>query len=195
MTSLPSLFKPALRSRRALILAASIVVVAGVGGTLLYMTNSNSGSASKSSAPSTPKAKYTAVDSSAQKLLDQGKYDEAAKALEKYLATNPPKTEEARVYVKQASGTLGAAYLNGKDYDQAIVSYRRALDYSTDPYERMSALHSMAVANEMAGNTQKAIESYKAVVTIAQTLPASDGLAARYILKEQRAIIRLGGTS
>ena len=136
---------------------------------------------------------YQTTKSDAEKLFNEGKYNEAIVAINKYLAANPPNTPEVKDYTKKLTVLGGTDYLSAKNYPKAIEFYNQSLALSTDPYDRISATHGLAATYEAMGDKNAAINQYKAAREIARPLATGSPAAARFVIRDEKAITRLGG--
>lgn len=169
---------------RFVFLGVVLLVVAAVG---IYVWRAHYAKAPEKAA--TPQQKYQALDTNLQKQFDDGNYDQTIKDINDYLATDPPQE-----YVKQVTIQQAAAYLNTKDYPNALIWYRKTLDMSSTPFERMAALHGLAFTYEASGDKAAAIEQYKAAYAIAKPMSATNNQALRLATDDEYKIKRLGGS-
>ncbi len=130
---------------------------------------------------------YKDVTTQTQTYDNNGQYTEEAKTLKTYIESNPTTD-----YKLQSIVMLGAAYLNAKDYPNALIYYQQALDLSTTPSQKMAAIHGLALTYKWSGDAQSAIAQYNAAIAIAKTLP-NDDQAQRIIKVDSAAIVQLGG--
>ncbi len=167
------------------------VVVIAVAVVVWVMAGPHHKAATKK--PLTTVQKFQSVNTDTQKLMDSGSYAEANKSIESYLAANPPTTPQAKDYAKQLTVQNGTAYISQKNYPKAIEYYKQSLALSIDPYDKISALHGLAMAYQRSGDIAQAVEQYKAAIAIASPLASTSQQAARFVDADQKTIVRIGG--
>lgn len=95
--------------------------------------------------------------------LNMGKFAEAIDALEGVSFSD-------ELVGAIAKGALGDAYLEVQNVDKAISNYKSAISHSDNDFTAPIYLKKLALAQELAGDTEDAIESYE---TIKEKYPTS----------------------
>jgi len=90
-------------------------------------------------------------------LLKQAKYDEAIEQLKGFSSSDL--LVQARAYA-----LIGDAYMEKKEYGEAIDYYKKAADYKSNPYFTPGYLMKLAVAYEQNKQNSQAIDAYNQII-------------------------------
>jgi tetratricopeptide (TPR) repeat protein len=105
----------------------------------------------------TPAVKRAETLKDVAKLNDSKNYTQEAAQLQTYLDSNPPAEYASKEIVRMA-----AAYINAKDYDNAIKTLETARDKYPD--SRYAAIRGLAFAHMMRGDEKKSKEDYRKAI-------------------------------
>ncbi|WP_128547416.1 tetratricopeptide repeat protein [Larkinella soli] len=90
-------------------------------------------------------------------LLKQGKYDDAIEHLKGFSSSDL--LVQARAYA-----LVGDAYMEKKEYGEAISFYKKAADHKPNQYFSPSYLMKLAVAYEQNKQVQEAVDTYNQII-------------------------------
>ncbi len=98
-----------------------------------------------------------------QESFEAGRYAEAVEAFKKVVALKP-RSDRAHYH-------LGVAYEAAGRGDEAVASYLKATELTTDPAIKAFAFYNTGNVHAAAGRTKEAIEAYKRVAALAPEAP------------------------
>lgn len=158
-----------------------LIVMAGAGAFVWWLQNKDRITSDLDPIASAAERK-SAVIKESEKLVDEGKVDEANKKLQDAVEQTNEPAEKQKFTIQQ-----GVNYLNNGDYQKAVEYYLEAEKLAPPNYDTS---HLLAESYEKLGDKEKAIEYYKKTI---QTLPEDLAYKEDETNMLQNKIRELGG--